>query len=96
MGGAGLRLFGGQGIAAVLAAVWPPTYTEFPRIRCYRFHRFAQERPPLESEMTVFLERRKCPAQLGGVPVWPLVARAQAPRVLRIGVLIYGGEDSRG
>jgi putative tryptophan/tyrosine transport system substrate-binding protein len=80
----------------VLAAVRTPTYTEFPMVRCYRSHRFAQERPPLESEMTVFLERRKCLALLGGVLVSSLVARAQALRVRRIGVLIYGGEDSRG
>jgi putative tryptophan/tyrosine transport system substrate-binding protein len=46
--------------------------------------------------MTAFLERRKCLAVLGGAFAWPLGARAQAPRVRRIGVLIYGGEDSRG
>jgi hypothetical protein len=99
MRSAGVRLFGRhvpQGIAVALAAIWTPRYTEFPRVRCYRSHRSAQERPSLEGEMTVFFERRKCLALLGGVLVWPLVARAQAPRVRRIGVLIYGGEDSRG
>jgi putative ABC transport system substrate-binding protein len=43
------------------------------------------------------MERRKCLALLGGVFAMPLVARAQqAQRVRRIGVLIYGGEDSPG
>src|SRR5215472_15732581 len=43
------------------------------------------------------MERRKCLALLGGVFVSPVVARAQqAQRVRRIGVLIYGGENSPG
>jgi putative tryptophan/tyrosine transport system substrate-binding protein len=47
--------------------------------------------------MTVFLERRKCLAALGGALAWPVVARAQqAQRVQRIGVLVYGDEDSQG
>jgi putative ABC transport system substrate-binding protein len=41
------------------------------------------------------MERRKCLALLGGVLASPVTARAQqAQRVRRIGVLIYGGEDS--
>jgi putative ABC transport system substrate-binding protein len=39
------------GIAVVLAAVLTPTFTEFPMVRCYRSHRFAQERSRLESGM---------------------------------------------
>jgi len=46
--------------------------------------------------MTHDLERRKFLAVLGGALAWPLVARAQAQRVRRIAVLIYGGDDSRG
>src|SRR5271154_1657911 len=47
--------------------------------------------------MTPNMRRRKCIAVLGSALVWPLLASAQsAERVRRIGVLIYGDEDSRG
>jgi putative tryptophan/tyrosine transport system substrate-binding protein len=47
--------------------------------------------------MTPNMRRRKCIAVLGTALVWPLLARAQsAERVRRLGVLIYGDEDSRG
>src|SRR5262245_39785351 len=52
---------------------------------------------PPEASMIPDIERRKCLAMLGGALVWPVVARAQqAQRVRRIGVLIYGGEDTPG
>jgi putative tryptophan/tyrosine transport system substrate-binding protein len=51
--------------------------------------------------MTPDMRRRKCigvlGTALGTTLVWPLLVRAQsAERVRRIGVLIYGDEDSRG
>jgi putative tryptophan/tyrosine transport system substrate-binding protein len=47
--------------------------------------------------MTPNMRRRKCIAVLGSALVWPLLASAQsAERVRRLGVLIYGDEDSRG
>jgi putative ABC transport system substrate-binding protein len=47
--------------------------------------------------MPAFMGRRKCVALLGGALAWPLALPAQsAERMRRIGVLIYGGEGSRG
>ena len=47
--------------------------------------------------MTAFIERRELIALLGGAAAaWPFVARAQAPRTVRIGCLIPGSQDTHG
>jgi putative ABC transport system substrate-binding protein len=49
--------------------------------------------PKPEGQMASHLERRKFLATLGGAAAWPLAARAQQPKVRRIGVLMNTVSD---